>query len=71
LWLETPSYDPVAARALEVATQRVTLTLPRSFRTRGVTTFDNDGRARVRTLSTTTAQLAIGDNLSIVDIARK
>jgi hypothetical protein len=71
LWLETPSYDPMAARALEVATQRVTLTLPPSFRTRGVTTFDNDGRARVRTLSTNTPQLAIGDNLSIVDIARK
>jgi hypothetical protein len=70
LWLERPSADPKTGRQIEVAPQTVTLKLPRDFRARRVMTFAGDGDARVRTLDADSPRLAIGDNLSIVDIAR-
>jgi hypothetical protein len=70
LWLETPSSDPKTGRAVEVATQEVTLKLPAKFRARRVMTFEPSGAATVRTLAGGQPRLAIGDNLSIVDIGR-
>jgi hypothetical protein len=70
LWLEVPSYDPKAGREIDVAAQAVTLKLPASFRARRLMTFDDTGSAHVRTIGGSTPRLAIGDNLSIVDIAR-
>ena len=70
LWLEVPSVDPKTARDLEVAARLVTLKLPRDFRARRLMTFENSGEARVRPLNSGSPQLSVGDNLSIVDIAR-
>ena len=70
LWLETPSFDPVADRELAVAPQQVALTLPREFQARRVMTFEASGAASVRTLAGSAPRLAIGDNLSIVEIGR-
>jgi hypothetical protein len=70
LWIETASADPRTGRTLDVDTQPVTVSLPRNFRARRVMTFDGGGNARARTLNTSAPRLAIGDNLSIVDIAR-
>jgi len=70
LWIEVPSFDPVAARALEVARQQVTLTLPPGFRARRLMTFEASGTPDVRNLSGKAPRLAIGDNLSIVEIGR-
>ena len=69
LWLEVPSFDPKAVRELAVAPQRVTVNLPRNFHARRVMTFGDDGGASVRTAGAA-MPLAIGDNLSIVDIGR-
>jgi hypothetical protein len=70
LWLETPSFDPVAARTLDIARQPVTVTLPAGFRARRLMTFEPSGEPSVRRLSGTTPRLEIGDNLSIVEIGR-
>ena len=70
LWVETPSFDPAAARALDVANQQVTLTLPAGFRARRLMTFEDTGTPNVQRLSGAAPRLAIGDNLSIVDIGR-
>jgi hypothetical protein len=70
MWLETQSVDPKSGRAIDVPEQQVTLKLPREFRARRVTTFDATGVARTRTLTAANSRLAIGDNLSIVEIAR-
>ena len=70
LWLEAPSVDPKTGRAVEVATQEVTLKLPTKFRARRVMTFEPSGAPMVRTLTGSQPRLAIGDNLSIVDIGR-
>ncbi len=70
LWLETPSVDPVAARALEVAARSITLSLPVGFRARRLMTFESSGAPSVRGLSGRAPKLSIDDNLSIVDIAR-
>ncbi len=70
LWLETLSTDPKTGRGIDVATQTVTLNLPRNLRVRRVMTFEGSGGASVKTLEDATPRLAIGDNLSIVDIAR-
>jgi hypothetical protein len=70
LWLEVPSYDPKAARELDVTPQSVTLKLPGEFRARRLMTFDDAGNARMRTLVGAAPRLAVGDNLSIVEIGR-
>jgi hypothetical protein len=70
LWLETPSFDPVAARVLDVASQQVTLRLPKGFRARRLMTFEASGAPSARSLSGATSRLAIDDNLSVVEIGR-
>jgi hypothetical protein len=70
LWLEVPSADPKTGREIDVAPQTVILNLPRELRARRVMTFEADGEARVRTLNAASPRFVIGDNLSIVDIAR-
>ena len=70
LGLETPSVDPVSARAVEVASQKVTVKLPAGFRARRFVTCEPSGAPSVRSLTGDAAKLAIDDNLSIVDIAR-
>jgi hypothetical protein len=71
LWLETPSFDPSGLRDIEVAARPITLALPRTVHARRVTTFDDTGAPRVRTLAAGSApRFAVDDNLSIVDIAR-
>jgi hypothetical protein len=70
LWLETPSFDPAAARALDVARQQINVKLPTGFRMRRLVTFETTGEPSVRKISGAAPKLAIDDNLSIVDIAR-
>jgi len=70
LWLEVPSFDPKAAREIEVAPQPVTLKLPGEYRARRLMTFDDSGGARTRALEGAAPRLAIDDNLSIVEISR-
>jgi hypothetical protein len=69
-WIETQSADPRTGRAVDVPTQSVTLTLPRGYRARRLTTFDDTGAPRVRTLADATPRFANSDNLSIVEIRR-
>lgn len=68
LWVETPSFDPAADRELAVVPQQVSLTLPREFQARRVMTFESSGNASVRTLAGRAPRLAVGDNLSVVEI---
>jgi hypothetical protein len=70
LWLETPSFDPVAARPIDVADQQVTVKLPSGFRARRLMTFANSGAPNVRSITGAAPRIAVADNLSIVDIAR-
>jgi len=70
LWIETQSADPRTGRGLDIPTQAVTLTLPRGYHTQRVITFEDSGAARVRAVPDATPRLSIGDNLSIVEIAR-
>lgn len=70
LWLETPSFDPVAARVLDVASQQVTLKLPKGFHARRLMTFAASGAPGSRSLSGAASRLAIDDNLSVVEIGR-
>lgn len=70
LWLETESADPKTGRGLDIPEQQITLSLPREYRARRVTTFDGSGVAHTRVLSAAAPRLSIGDNLSIVEIAR-
>ena len=70
LWLETESADPKTGRVVAVPEQQITLSLPREYRARRVMTFDDSGAARSRTLSAAAPRLSVGDNLSIVEIAR-
>jgi hypothetical protein len=69
-WIETQSADPRTGRAVDVRTQIVSLTLPRGFRARRLTTFDDTGAPRVRTLADATPRFENTDNLSIVEIRR-
>ena len=70
LWLETPSVDPVTARALDVARQQVTVKLPAGYRVRRLVTFESSGAPSVRNLSAAAPKVAIDDNLTIADITR-
>ena len=70
LWLETPSYDPVAGRELAVTPQEVLLSLPREFQIRSVMTFDESGVASRHRLAGNARPLMVGDNLSVVMISR-
>lgn len=69
-WIETQSADPRTGRAVDVRTQSITLTLPRGFRAQRLTTFDDTGAPRVRTLADATPSFMNSDNLSIVEIRR-
>ncbi|MEO8020203.1 MAG: hypothetical protein ABI769_20535 [Pseudomonadota bacterium] len=70
LWLEVPSFDPKAARELDVSSQAVTLKLPESFRARRLMTFEDGGGARMQPISGGAPRLAIDDNLTVVEIGR-
>jgi hypothetical protein len=72
LWLEKPALDPQTGGPLEVPSQRLTLSMPPAYRARRLLTFGNSGVATVKQLAGSSAALDIlvGDNLSIVDIAR-
>jgi hypothetical protein len=70
MWLETESVDPKTGHAIEVPEQQVTLSLPRGYHARRAVTFDATGAGRTRTLNAAAPRLTVGDNLSIVEIAR-
>ena len=60
----------LTGQSIEVPEQQVSLRLPRDYRARRVMTFDETGAARTRALTAANTRLAVGDNLSIVEIAR-
>lgn len=72
MWLEKPGFDPKSEKPIEVPAQKVVVTLPPPYRVRGQLTFTPSGTAIVEQPSPSPAriELAIQDNLKIIDIAR-
>ena len=72
LWLEKPGWDPRSNMAIAVRDQNVSLSLPPPYRVRRLLRFGDTGAAKVKSpvSSVASLDLALGDNLTIVDFAR-